>query len=443
MSDGLHGTQRALAFLAVAIAVTMAVLDTSIVNIALPTLAQELAVTPSQAVWVVNAYQMAVTVCLLPLAVLGDQVGYKRVYGWGLALFALASIACAAAPTLALLACARAIQGVGAAGIMSVNMALVRAIFPKAQLGAGMGYAAMVVSSASLAGPTVAAGILTMASWHWLFLVNVPLGALALLIGSRALPASPTRPFRLDLAGALLNTLALGPLIAGLAALSEPGGLSSGMLLVAAGVVAGAAFIRRELRAQAPMLPVDLLRMPVFRLSLATSVCAFAATTMALVALPFYLQAQLGQSALEVGLVMTCWPLASTVVAPFAGRLSDRTTPTRMCVAGMVTLGAALLSFSWMAAVPSMPDLAWRLILCGIGFALFQSPNNRIIIGSAPHNRSGGASGLQSLGRLLGQSLGATMASGVLALAGSMHALAACLYAAVLALAAAAASSRR
>jgi len=141
LPDGLPPGQRLFAFMAVAIAVTMAVLDTAIVNVALPSMSRDLGSTPAQAVWIVNAYQLAITVALLPLASVGDSVGYKKVYGSGLALFTAASFACAHAPTLPLLACARAVQGLGAAGIMSVNIALVRYIFPKAQLGVGMGYA--------------------------------------------------------------------------------------------------------------------------------------------------------------------------------------------------------------------------------------------------------------------------------------------------------------
>ncbi len=205
-----------MAFSTLAMALTMAVLDGNIVNVALPTMARQFTVAPESATWIVNAFQLAVTVSLLPLAALGDMYGYRRVYWWGLAVFTLASLACALAPTFALLTAARLIQGLGAAGIMSVNIALIRFIYPHSRLGQGVGNMAVVVAVASAASPSVAAAILSVASWHWLFLVNVPIGALALVMAARTLPATPRAAGRLDLISVVLNALAFGLLIAGI-----------------------------------------------------------------------------------------------------------------------------------------------------------------------------------------------------------------------------------
>lgn len=416
MTDGLPRTQRLFAFLAVAIAVTMAVLDSAIVNVALPSIGRDLGISPAQAIWVVNAYQLAVTISLLPLASLGDSVGYKKVYWCGLAVFTAASLACANAHSLLALSCARAVQGFGAAGIMSVNIALVRFIFPKAQLGVGMGYASLVVAASSAAGPSMASVILSIAHWQWLFLVNVPLGLLALVVAARALPATPASRHRFDSAGALLNALTFGLLIAGLNTLSEPGGFSHGGVMLAGASLCGVAFVLRERRRAIPMLPVDLLRLPVFALSLTTSIGSFAAQTMAYVALPFYFEHTLGRSEAVTGLLMTPWPLMTALIAPLAGRLSDRFAPERLASAGLAVMAVGLGSLPMIGDSPSSIDLGWRLGLCGLGFGLFQSPNNRVIVGSAPRERSGGASGLQSMGRLLGQSLGAAVVAIVFAL---------------------------
>jgi DHA2 family multidrug resistance protein-like MFS transporter len=416
VTDGLPNPQRAFAFLTIAIALTMAVLDGAIVNVALPSIGKELQITPSDTIWVVTAYQLAVTVALLPLASLGDILGYKRVYWAGLAVFTAASFACANAHSLIFLSCARVVQGIGAAGIMSVNIALVRYIYPRAQLGVGVGYTALVVAVSSAAGPSVASTILSVAAWQWLFLVNVPLGIIALFVAARTLPVTPASGHRFDGLSALLNAVTFGLLIAGLDAFSDEGGSSRAALILAGAAVAALIFVWRERRLAVPMLPVDLLRRPVFALSMATSICSFAAQNMAYIALPFYFEQTLGRSEAATGFLMTPWPLMTALMAPIAGRLSDRVAPERLGSLGLVVLAIGLACLASMGADPSSLDIGWRLAICGFGFGLFQSPNNRIIIASAPRERSGAASGLQSTGRLLGQSIGAAVVAVVFGL---------------------------
>jgi DHA2 family multidrug resistance protein-like MFS transporter len=443
MTDGLPNPQRAFAFIAIAIAMTMSVLDTSIVNVALPTISNELAVSPANAIWVVNAYQLAITVSLLPLAVLGDSLGYKRVYCYGLALFTVSSFACANSQTLTLLSVARVFQGFGAAGIMSVNIALVRFVFPKAKLGIGVGLSSLVIAVSSAAGPSIASAILSVAHWQWLFLVNVPLGVLALSIGLRTLPATPTSGARLSGVSVVLNALCFGLLISGLSAFSHPGATQRGIAMIAVALVAGVLFVRRESRLAKPMLPIDLLRIPVFSLSMATSICSFAAQTMAYIVLPFYFEQSLKLSETQTGILMTPWPLVTALIAPFAGRLSDRISPGRISSVGLLVFGCGLATLCQLGDTATRFDVVWRLAVCGLGFGLFQSPNNRVIIGSAPRHRSGGASGLQSMGRLLGQSSGAVVVAVVFGLVHGRHLTVIAGTAAALALIAAGASSMR
>src|SRR5580658_9194158 len=228
--DGLANPQRLLAFSTLAMAITMAVLDGNIVNVALPTMSRELSIAPENAIWIVNAFQLAVTVSLLPLSALGDALGYRRVYWYGLAVFTLASLACALAPTFAALTLARLVQGLGAAGIMSVNIALIRFIYPHARLGQGVGNMAVVVAVASAASPSVAAAILSVASWHWLFLINVPIGAVALIMAARTLPETPRAAGRLDLWSVILNALTFGLVIAGVNRIGEGGAQSPALI---------------------------------------------------------------------------------------------------------------------------------------------------------------------------------------------------------------------
>jgi DHA2 family multidrug resistance protein-like MFS transporter len=415
-TDGLPLAARRRAVVTISIAVGISVLSTAIANIALPTMAQELHASPAESVWVVNAYQLAVTVSLLPFSSLGDTYGYRRVYIWGLGLFTVASLACGLAETLPLLVSARIFQGLGAAGIMSVNTALVRFIFPRAQLGRGIAMTALVVATSAAAGPSIAAGILTVASWHWLFTFNVPLGALALWLAVRSLPQTPHSGHAFDLPSAVLNALTFGLLLMGFDGI----GHGHNQLLVGAELILGAitccVFIRRQRTLPAPMLPLDLFRLPIFALSVGTSVCSYAAQTIAYLALPFYFQVAGGLSQSQVGLLITPWPAVVVFVAPIAGRLSDRYP------AGLLGgLGLAVLSIGLILALALPPDapfldVMWRLMVCGIGFGFFQSPNNRALISAAPRHRSGAASGVVSTARLTGQTIGGVTVAVVFAL---------------------------
>ncbi|SFL33735.1 MFS transporter [Methylorubrum salsuginis] len=408
-TDGLPQRERSLAFSAMALAMAMAVLDGAIVNVALPVIARDLKVPASDAIFVVNAYQIAVTAALLPLATLGESLGYRRIYLAGLAAFTAASLACAVAPDLASLIVARIVQGLGAAGIMSVNTALVRFIYPNRLLGRGVGNVALVVAIASAAGPTLAAAVLTVADWPWLFLVNLPVGLVALAVGARTLPQTQRSAARFDLASAGLNALTVGLLIVGLDGLGDPNRRPLALAGLAAAFVVGTVFVRSQLRLSRPLLPLDLLRVPAFALSMVSSVCAFAAQMTAYVALPFYFHDGLGLSVAQTGFLMTPWPLAIAVAAPLSGRLADRYPPGLLGALGLLLLASGIAALALLTREATTLDIGWRLTLAGLGFGLFQSPNNKIIITSAPRDRSGGASGMQSSARLVGQSLGAAL----------------------------------
>lgn len=408
--DGLPIPRRYWAILTIALAVTMATLDGAIANIALPTIAHDLNASPAASIWVVNAYQLAITVTLLPLASLGELFEYRRVYRVGLLIFTIASFACTISDSLTTLTLARVLQGLGAAGIMSVNTALVRFIWPRASLGRGIGYNALVVAVSAAVGPTVAAAILAVASWQWLFAINVPIGLVALFATS-ALPQTDRARHRFDGLSAMLNALTFGLLITGIDSFGHHEGLlAAGGEFLAAGVF-GYLLVWRQLSQAWPLLPIDLLRIPLFALSVATSVCSFVAQMLAYVSLPFYLQDHLGFSQVETGLLMTPWPLTTAIVAPVAGRLADRFPVGILNGIGLAIFAIGLALLGFLPAHPGTIAIAWRMAVCGFGFGFFQSPNNRAIIGSAPKERSGGASGMLGTARLLGQTTGAAVAA--------------------------------
>ena len=422
--QGLPPAQRRRAMGVLVLGIALAVLDGTILNLALPDIARGFGASPAHAIWVVNAYQIATLTMLLPLATLGDLIGYRRVYLGGMALFALASLGARAAPSLGALIAARALQGLGAAGVMSVNAALVRLIFPPAQLGRGMAINSMVVATASVAGPTVAAAILSVAAWPWLFALNLPLGLLAVALGRRALPANATAAApgaRIAPLDVLLNVLMFALVFLGADRLAVRAGAGAalpldGLALLGAGLLVGVVHVRRQRARVAPLFPVDLLRIPVFALSMGASICAFSAQTLAYLSLPFLLLDGWGRSHLEAGLLITAWPLAIVAMGPVVGRLIGRVPDGLLGGIGMGLMAAGLLLLALLPAGASDAAMVARLVLCGVGFALFQSPNNHTIVTSAPLARSGAASGMQGSARLTGQTLGAVVLAGIFSL---------------------------
>ena len=408
--DGLPQPRRAYAIATILVGITLAVMDGTIANVALPTIAQDFHATAARSIWIVNAYQLAIVISLLPLASLGEILGYRRVYLGGVALFTLASLFCVLAPSVTALTVARAVQGFGAAGLMSVNGALLRYAVPKDRFGRALGVLAMSVAIASTLGPAFAGFALSVVHWSWLFAINLPLGALTLALGWRSLPESHRADHAFDWVSAGLSAVTLGLLITTIDSLGEglswPLGLAQAALCLAAITL----LIRREKRKAHPLLPLDLLAIPILSLSLCTSVAAFTAQMMAFVSLPFTFQSLMGFAPHQVGLLMIPWPIALALVAPVSGRLSDRYSSAVLGFAGLALLSAGLLALWLLPAHPAMADIAWRMAVCGLGFGLFQAPNNRTLIGAAPKARSGAASGLQSTARLTGQCIGAALA---------------------------------
>lgn len=409
--DGLPLPQRYGAILTIILGISMAVLDGAIANVALPTIASDLNASPAASIWIVNAYQIAIVISLLSLAFLGDMFGYRRIYKCGLVVFTCTSLICALSHSLEMLTLARVAQGLGGAALMSVNTALIRLIYPQRFLGRGMGINSFIVAVSSAAGPTIAAAILSVASWQWLFLINVPLGIISFVLAMRYLPANPARSqaSRFDLPSAVMNALTFGLLITALSSFAQGQSLQWVLAEIAAMLIVGFFFVRRQLKLPVPLLPVDLLRIPIFSLSICTSICSFCAQMLALVSLPFFLQSVMGRSEVETGLLLTPWPLATMVMAPLAGYLIEKVHAGLLGALGLAVMACGLFALALLPSSPHDLDIIWRMILCGAGFGLFQSPNNHTIVSSAPRNRSGGASGMLGTARLLGQSTGAAL----------------------------------
>ncbi|MBC1181792.1 MFS transporter [Brevundimonas sp. WCHBH090558] len=417
VTDGLPTPRRYWAIVSIGLGITLAVLDGAIANVALPSIAQDLQASSAASIWIVNAYQIAIVVALLPLASLGEIVGYRRVSQAGLAVFTLASIACVFANSIETLSLARVVQGFGAAGIMSVNGALVRYTYPQRLLGRAVGINAVIVSLAAAAGPTIASAILAVGHWRWLFALNVPIGLLAVSLAGFTLPHNRLQRRKLNWVGAALNAAAFGLLITGLQSLAHGEAAVLGFGLTGAGLAAGVLLIRHERSRTSPLIPLDLLARPMFSLSVATSIISFTAQMMAFVALPFFLQGILGLTAVETGLLMTPWPLATMIAAPLAGHLSDRYSAGVLGAIGLSLFACGLMALSFLNADSTHFDIVWRMALCGAGFGFFQSPNNRAMLSEAPKDRAGAAGGTLGMARVVGQSLGAVVVAFLLSAA--------------------------
>lgn len=444
-TDGLPLPRRIWAIVAIGFALSMSVLDINISNVVLPTLSHDFGTSPSVTTWIVNGYQLAIVVSLLSFSSLGEIFGYRKIFLSGVGFFCITSLICALSDSFWTLTIARVFQGFSASAITSVNTALLRLIYPKSQIGRGMGINAMVIAISAAASPSVASGILSIASWHWLFAINLPLGFIALLLGAKHLPRQEeTSKHKFDTISAVTNAITFGLLIYTLDGFAHHERYDYLILQLVILAVVGTYYVRRQLGQESPLLPLDLLKIPIFRLSILTSICSFTAQMLAMISLPFFLQNTLGHSEVMTGLLLTPWPLASLITAPIAGYLVERIHPGILGSIGMVIFGIGLYSLSGLDAESSVTGIIWRLALCGAGFGIFQTPNNSTIISSAPTRRSGGASGMMGMARLMGQTLGTTFVALLFSWVAGEGSTAVCLITgSVFALAAAVVSSLR
>ena len=403
-----------LAIAAISFGTALFVIDGNIANVALPTIARDLDVSPGAVVTVVTLYQLVLVMALLPFANLGDRVGHRRLYQAGQLIFMLASGLTLLADSFHVLLAIRAAQALGAGMALSVSAAMLRQIYPARSLGSGLGINSVIVASSNALAPTLGGLLVSQFDWRWVFVAAVPMAALSLLIG-RALPDPEPRPGRFDWVGGLWSAATFGLVIGGME-LAIHGSPAAGFSLAAIGTVAGVALVRREWSRERPVLPVDLLRDPQIGLSALAAIAGFMASASLIVSLPFRLEQGMGFRPDQVGLMILPFPLTLLFVAPAAGWLSDRINASLLGVTGMALAIAGLLLIAFLPGSAEWSDIAWRLSLAAAGFGLFFAPNSRLIIGSAPRARSASAGGLLSTSRLLGQTLGASLVGAMLAL---------------------------
>ena len=401
-----------------AIGVFMATLDTSIVNISLPAIARAFGVPLSGAVeWVIIAYLVVIAGVLLTAGRVADMIGHKPIWIAGLAIFTIGSAFCGFAPSLTLLIAARALQGLGGALIMAISPAMLTSAFPASERGRALGLNAVVVALGVSTGPALGGIITSHLSWRWIFFVNLPIGIIGIILTMRVLREKMRwGRGKFDPLGALLLALGLIALTLGLS-FGQEWGWSSPLLIVTlvTGVLALITLYIVEKRVSDPVIDLSLLHSRVFLSANLSLILSFLALTAVSFMLPFYLEELHAFPTDQAGLLLTPLPLTIALIAPFSGSLADR-IGTRWLAAGGLTIACiGLLLISQLDAHSSLWDIIWRLIITGMGQALFQSPNNSALMGAAPKERQGSASGFLATGRVVGQSLSVALAGAVFA----------------------------
>ena len=402
-ADGLPAPRRWLAIAVLLMTLVLVVLDSAIANIALTSIGASFHASPGDTVWVVSSYQLAVLIALLPCGALGEMWGPRRVFLAGVVLFTIASAACAFATSLPMLVVSRFVQGFGGGAIMALATMNLRFAVPQKLLGTIIGVNAMTIAIASAAGPGIAGAILAVAKWPWLFAVNIPIGIAVLLCGG-VLAHTHGVARKLDIGALIANTLMFVLFFSGADRMARAPLL--GGALIAASVVCLVVLLWIERHSKTPLVPTDLFAAPAFRVAVIASIFCFTGQMLSYVALPFYLQHTLGMSPTQAGLYMMPWPAAVVVVAPLSGRLANHVKTAWLCAAGGALLAIGLAVVGLLPVDRSGVTFIAGTVVAGIGFALFQTPNNRILLLSAPKARSGAAGAMQGTARLTGQTLG-------------------------------------
>ena len=412
--EGLPFPRRGWAIAAMCCSTALVILDAAIPVVALPTISRELHVPGSSTVLTVTVYQLVLVMAMLPLSAFGDLIGLRRLYAIGLTIFTVGAAACLIVKSLPLLLVVRAVQALGAAAVLSMTSALIRSIYPSTQLGRGLGVNSLINASFTALAPTVGGTIVAFASWQWVFAASAPFGILALL-AVRALPDPEPKAHRFDWLSSAMSAATFGLIIGGLETGAHGGGVWAAMLVVGAGIAIGYAFVRRELRVEQPVMPVDLLATPALGIALLGAMAGFMAMMTFVVSMPFRLENGYHYSAGEVGTMMATWPLAALLIGPFASTMADRYSLRLLSALGAGASVVGLLLLALMPADVTPVGICVRLFVTGGGIALFLSPNARAIIASAPRHRAASVGGVFQTIRLLGQAIGATIAAALLA----------------------------
>lgn len=395
--------------LSVALGQFMVVVDVTILNIALPTIAEDFDASMAGIEWAIIAYALAMVGLVPAFGRVSDVLGRKRLYVTGLVLFALGSALAAASPFIEFLIGARVVQAVGGAFITSNTFAILTDTFPAGRRGVAMGIQSILISGGAAIGPTLGGFLVTNLGWEWVFLVNLPVGGVAALVALVVLPPLRSERARepVDWLGAGLLLVALCGLLLGVTKAPVWGWADDATLTaLGAGALFFTAFVLRELRVDFPLVLPSLFRIRAFVAGQLAGMFATLALVSMVFLLPFYWQGLRGYSAQTAGLLMLPLPLSIMVTAPVAGRISDLRGARGIATAGLCLVAVGMLLMSRIGAETAVPNVLWRFAVFGTGLGMFLAPNSNAVMSSVPAAHRGVASGLLALFRFSGQSAG-------------------------------------
>ncbi len=400
-------SRKWLVLSAVAMGIFLATIDGSIVNVALPTLSAALGADFATVQWVVLSYLLTITTLLAVVGRLADMYGRKRLYNSGFVVFTVGSLLCGLSPSVGWLIGFRVLQGIGAALILALGLALVTEAFPPQERGRALGIAGSIVSIGIVTGPTLGGVIIENLSWHWIFFVNVPIGIVGTYLVWRNIPATrPPGGQAFDFGGAATLCLGLLGILLGLTTGQQEGFTSPQALgLFVFGIFFLLALLYIQRRHPQPIIDPVLFRNRLFTVNLVTGLLVFVGLGSG-VLIPFYLETVLGYSVQQVGLLLAVVPIALGIVSPISGVLSDRVGSRPISVLGLAVTLLGYLALSTLSTETTAVGFMLRYVLVGVGVGLFQSPNNSAMMGTAPRERLGVASGLLAMTRNLGQTVG-------------------------------------
>lgn len=393
---------------AVAMSIFLATIDGSIVNVALPTLVRDLNTDFATIQWVILAYLLAMTTLMLSVGRLGDMIGKKSIFTAGFVVFTIGSAFCGLAQTVYWLIAFRVLQAIGAAMTLALGAAIVTEAFPARERGRALGLIGTIVSLGVIIGPTIGGVLIEVLSWHWIFFVNLPVGIVGTLMAWRFVPNfKPLGRQRFDYWGALTLFASLLALLLALTLGQLLGfGDSRVALLIGAWLVFLIVFLVIETGTAQPMIDLKIFRDILFSVNLVTGFLTFVAIAGIFILLPFYLEDVLSYNTQQVGFLLAVVPIGLGIFAPIAGALSDRFGTRPITVLGQITLLVGYAALTSLSTETTTWGYILRLIPVGIGMGIFQSPNNSAIMGTVPRERLGVASGLLSITRTLGQTVG-------------------------------------